>query len=170
MAFSVSRFRSMLPRCTALLRAVLLLERSSLQVAGITLPSRVIANSRHSMWTELWWENPRSSGMSPKPNKVISRWYRLDHPRLGRTDRRTDNLQDIALSPNDVAALANNPRLVSNLVGGSLEWTNLFDGKTLTGWSGEPGFWRVENGTIVGQATLGNTRPSRQYLPGLERG
>ncbi len=29
----------------------------------------------------------------------------------------------------------------------------IFDGKTLTNWDGEPGFWRVENGAIVGETT-----------------
>jgi hypothetical protein len=29
----------------------------------------------------------------------------------------------------------------------------IFDGKTLNNWDGEPGFWRVENGTIVGETT-----------------
>lgn len=29
----------------------------------------------------------------------------------------------------------------------------IFDGKTLKGWDGEPGLWRVENGTIVGETT-----------------
>lgn len=29
----------------------------------------------------------------------------------------------------------------------------IFDGKSLTNWDGEPGFWRVENGTIIGETT-----------------
>ena len=29
----------------------------------------------------------------------------------------------------------------------------IFDGTTLTNWDGDPGFWRVENGTIVGETT-----------------
>jgi len=29
----------------------------------------------------------------------------------------------------------------------------IFDGKTLNNWDGEPGFWRVEDGAIVGQTT-----------------
>lgn len=29
----------------------------------------------------------------------------------------------------------------------------LFDGKTLGGWDGEPGYWRVEDGAIVGETT-----------------
>jgi len=29
----------------------------------------------------------------------------------------------------------------------------LFDGKTLSGWDGDPTFWRAENGVIVGETT-----------------
>ena len=29
----------------------------------------------------------------------------------------------------------------------------IFDGKTLNGWDGDPRFWRVENGEIVGETT-----------------
>jgi hypothetical protein len=32
-------------------------------------------------------------------------------------------------------------------------FTAIFDGKTLDHWDGEPGFWRVEDGAIVGQTT-----------------
>jgi len=31
--------------------------------------------------------------------------------------------------------------------------TNLFDGKTLKGWEGQPGFWSVKDGCITGQTT-----------------
>jgi len=34
----------------------------------------------------------------------------------------------------------------------------LFDGKTLTGWDGDPKVWRVENGEIVGGSMAGNPR------------
>lgn len=40
-------------------------------------------------------------------------------------------------------------------------YTSLFDGTSLKGWDGDPAFWRVENGAIVGESTpehpLGNT-------------
>jgi hypothetical protein len=29
----------------------------------------------------------------------------------------------------------------------------LFDGKSLDGWDGDPTYWRVENGCIVGEVT-----------------
>lgn len=32
-------------------------------------------------------------------------------------------------------------------------FTQIFDGRTLTGWDGDPVFWRVENGSIVGEST-----------------
>jgi hypothetical protein len=32
-------------------------------------------------------------------------------------------------------------------------FTAIFDGKTLTGWDGDPQFWRAENGAIVGEST-----------------
>ncbi len=36
--------------------------------------------------------------------------------------------------------------------------TPLFDGKSLTGWDGDPKVWRVENGEIVGGSMAGNPR------------
>ncbi len=30
---------------------------------------------------------------------------------------------------------------------------SIFDGKTLTGWEGDPTYWRVENGCLVGEVT-----------------
>ena len=32
-------------------------------------------------------------------------------------------------------------------------FVSIFDGKTLNGWDGDPTFWRVENGVIVGETT-----------------
>jgi 3-keto-disaccharide hydrolase len=32
-------------------------------------------------------------------------------------------------------------------------FVQIFDGKTLEGWDGDPTFWRVENGVIVGEST-----------------
>jgi len=36
----------------------------------------------------------------------------------------------------------------------------IFDGKTLAGWDGDPAFWRVENGSIVGQ-TFADKQPKQ---------
>jgi hypothetical protein len=33
---------------------------------------------------------------------------------------------------------------------------SIFDGKTLNGWEGDPKYWRVENGALVGEITPGN--------------
>ena len=35
-------------------------------------------------------------------------------------------------------------------------YVSLFNGKDLTGWDGNPKFWRVENGAIVGESTPAN--------------
>lgn len=32
-------------------------------------------------------------------------------------------------------------------------WEPIFDGKTLQGWKGDPTYWRVENGCLVGEVT-----------------
>jgi hypothetical protein len=35
-------------------------------------------------------------------------------------------------------------------------FTSIFDGKTLNGWDGDPAFWRVDGGSIVGESTVAN--------------
>src|SRR5262249_54733258 len=35
-------------------------------------------------------------------------------------------------------------------------YVSLFDGQSLKGWDGNPKFWRVENGAIVGESTPQN--------------
>lgn len=40
----------------------------------------------------------------------------------------------------------------------------IFDGKTLNGWDGEPGFWRVENGAIVGDTTTERQPKQNTFL------
>jgi hypothetical protein len=40
----------------------------------------------------------------------------------------------------------------------------IFDGKTLENWDGNPKFWRVEDGTIVGQTTAENPTPGNTFL------
>jgi Domain of Unknown Function (DUF1080) len=32
-------------------------------------------------------------------------------------------------------------------------WEPIFDGKSLSGWEGDPKYWRVENGALVGEVT-----------------
>jgi hypothetical protein len=40
----------------------------------------------------------------------------------------------------------------------------IFDGKTLTGWEGDPAFWKVESGAIVGQSTLENPVKENTFI------
>jgi Domain of Unknown Function (DUF1080) len=40
----------------------------------------------------------------------------------------------------------------------------IFDGATLKGWDGDPAFWRVENGAIVGQSTPENAVKQNTFL------
>ncbi|HTO04794.1 MAG TPA: family 16 glycoside hydrolase [Opitutus sp.] len=47
--------------------------------------------------------------------------------------------------------------VVSSLVRAA-ERVPLFDGKSLAGWEGNPGVWRVEDGAIVGGSLTGNPR------------
>jgi len=48
--------------------------------------------------------------------------------------------------------------LFAGILGLSAAPAPLFDGKTLTGWDGDPKVWRVENGEIVGGSMAGNPR------------
>ena len=43
-------------------------------------------------------------------------------------------------------------------------FTSLFDGRSLNGWDGDPRFWRVENGAIVGETTAGNRTDGNTFL------
>lgn len=40
----------------------------------------------------------------------------------------------------------------------------IFDGKTLTGWDGNPEAWRVENGTIIGESTAEKPLKTNTFL------
>ncbi len=40
----------------------------------------------------------------------------------------------------------------------------IFDGKTLNGWDGDPQFWRIENGTIVGETTAEKQPQQNTFL------
>lgn len=44
------------------------------------------------------------------------------------------------------------------------DWIALFDGKTLDGWRGDPKFWSVEDGCIVGRSTPENPCTTTTYL------
>jgi hypothetical protein len=40
----------------------------------------------------------------------------------------------------------------------------IFDGKTLKGWDGDPAFWKVENGAIVGESTPQNPVKENTFI------
>lgn len=40
----------------------------------------------------------------------------------------------------------------------------IFDGKTLKGWEGDPNYWRVENGSIVGEITPDKLLKSNTFI------
>jgi hypothetical protein len=41
---------------------------------------------------------------------------------------------------------------------------SIFDGRSLTGWDGDPAFWRAENGAIVGQSTPENPLKQNTFI------
>lgn len=41
---------------------------------------------------------------------------------------------------------------------------NVFDGKTLAGWEGDPKYWRVENGVIIGESTAAQPLTKNTFL------
>jgi 3-keto-disaccharide hydrolase len=43
-------------------------------------------------------------------------------------------------------------------------YQQIFDGKSLSGWDGDPEFWRVENGEIVGQTTTEKQPKQNTFL------
>lgn len=43
-------------------------------------------------------------------------------------------------------------------------FTSIFDGKSLTGWRGDPTYWRVESGMIVGEVTPDTLLRSNTFL------
>jgi Domain of Unknown Function (DUF1080) len=43
-------------------------------------------------------------------------------------------------------------------------FTPIFDGKTLNGWDGDPAYWRIENGAIVGQTKAGAIPKQNTFL------
>jgi hypothetical protein len=68
------------------------------------------------------------------------------------------------------------PRILAALLGSALlllalgcsnrpaESNSLFNGRDLSGWDGDPRFWHVENGTIIGRTTAQGQIPHNQFL------
>ena len=50
------------------------------------------------------------------------------------------------------------------LLAGSASAADLFNGKDLTGWDGNPAFWSVKDGTITGQTTKENPTKGNTFL------
>ena len=46
----------------------------------------------------------------------------------------------------------------------ALDAKYLFNGKDLSGWSGNPDFWKVENGVIVGETTSQKKTSGNTFL------
>ncbi len=44
------------------------------------------------------------------------------------------------------------------------DFEKIFDGKTLNGWEGNPNYWRVENGTLVGEITPDKLLKTNTFL------
>lgn len=61
-----------------------------------------------------------------------------------------------------LAACAPAPESAARMVPDPDGFQPLFDGKTLNGWRGEEGLWRVENGTIIGATPV--PLPENTYL------
>jgi hypothetical protein len=43
-------------------------------------------------------------------------------------------------------------------------FVKIFDGKTLTGWEGDPTYWRVENGNLVGEITPSTLLKTNSFI------
>ena len=43
-------------------------------------------------------------------------------------------------------------------------FVSIFDGSSLKGWDGDPKFWRVEGGAIVGQTTAANPLKENTFI------
>ena len=87
----------------------------------------------------------------------ISPWVALAIAMYGQQARAGSNLE---------AGAHNGGRSVPSTTQ-TLEETGfqqIFDGKTLNGWDGDPNFWRVENETIVGEATPGKQPKQNTFL------
>jgi Domain of Unknown Function (DUF1080) len=55
---------------------------------------------------------------------------------------------------------------LSKLIGPLEEsgFQQIFDGKSLNGWDGDPAFWRIENGAIVGETTTDKQPKQNTFL------
>lgn len=54
--------------------------------------------------------------------------------------------------------------LAANSLYSSNEFVALFDGQTLNGWAGDPNFWRVEDGAIIGETNIASLSNENTFL------
>jgi hypothetical protein len=47
---------------------------------------------------------------------------------------------------------------------GDAEFQSIFNGSTLAGWEGNPSYWRVENGVLIGETTAGKLLSSNTFI------
>jgi hypothetical protein len=50
------------------------------------------------------------------------------------------------------------------VIGDEPGFTSIFDGRTLAGWDGNPTYWRVENGALVGEITAATVIKSNTFI------
>jgi len=73
----------------------------------------------------------------------------------------------VAMSADQVPAGTYTPRQAdrpSALDGDEPGFQSIFDGRTLDGWEGDPTYWRVENGSLVGEITPDSVLKSNTFI------
>jgi hypothetical protein len=103
--------------------------------------------SRHS--------NPRASAFADAPAALAAA------VQAQPGSQPEPNRQELLKARPDLAGMRHGRFLEPDPVdfAGHSGFTELFDGKTLTGWEGQPGLWRVEDGAIVGETAAENFSP-----------
>jgi hypothetical protein len=56
------------------------------------------------------------------------------------------------------------PRMPTTISVDTTGFTQIFDGKTLAGWDGDPSFWSARDGSIVGESTAANPVKINTFL------
>ncbi len=93
---------------------------------------------------------------------LLVRYKEKNSPHVGMKASPSMNLKD-PFPLRGIACLAGF-LLAANLVASEPAAESLFDGGSLKGWDGDPRFWRVEDGSIVGQTTAENNPPQNTFL------
>lgn len=61
--------------------------------------------------------------------------------------------------------VAQGPRAIQPLaIDDRTGFTSMFDGTSLAGWEGDPAFWRVEGGLLVGESTAEKPLPANTFI------